>query len=530
MDVNLNVILNGVPSLLQSFQSLAAVKEGIKYSCNEKNLTFYPSGGPVVEWAGQGWFSSWTQAGTRTFNNVVLGSNESHETLAANILKLKNKAELLASTISSVAGHTLIKIEVKEALKQDLIDILRWAKMAEKKIDVLKKTYEQEKEKRNVFSGIKDAYAGLIAALQGHCKRVSQNIEQHRGNNLQKRVLKAGGKDGNYALFSPLPDNMTDADILDIRGYLTENAAIFNKMKEKQLKRNPDYNAIFLKKETATLPASVHYISIDEFYLHLKQPSSFPGISQILRSSDKKVLLYVKRKLAKGSRNELKYLKEFKSDREFVTIEHAFTYYSKNQSKQSFILKEESMFSLNQTIEKGDLTNWQKYQITLDILQGLKIMHDKGIVHLNFKPENIFLVEENLGGKAGTKISAKIFGLEAARDCENKSVYNKALDIWMVGHVLYYLFYQKKTDWLICLTNQTIFDGIIIEKATESKIYDFKPSSPSIDRLIWNMSNPDTKLRPSVDIAIQYVRKLLSSDVKINELVERRRKIKVEKF
>ncbi len=527
MDPNLNDILNEVPRLLQSFKSLAAVKEGIKYSCNEKDLTFYPSGGPVVEWVGSGWLSSWTQAATRTVNNAVFESKESHETLAANILKLKKNAELLATKISSVASDTFTNIEAKKALELDLIEMKLCAKRAMEKIDVLKETYKQEKEKSRVFSNAKDDYGKLIGSLEIHIQKVSQNIKIQGGNDLQESAQNARGTNRKYVPFSPLPDNITDADILEIRGYLTENAAIFDKMKERQLKRNPDCNAVFLKKEIAKLPASVHYISLAEFYLHIKEPSSLPGVRQILRTSDKKVFLYVKRKLdaeIDQSDNELKYLNVLKDDREFITVEQAFKYLSKNQSKRAFILKEECMATLDQAVEKMKFTDQQKYQITLDILHGVQIMHDKGIVHLNFKPENIFLVKENLGGNAGNKISAKIFGLEAARPCENESTYNKALDIWMVGHLLYYLFFQTRTDWLTFLINQTIFDIICIENAYESKIFSDKPSGPSIDLLIWSMLQSNPELRPSVSNAIEYVEMLLSKDAKMNELIDRRRR------
>lgn len=42
-------------------------------------------------------------------------------------------------------------------------------------------------------------------------------------------------------------------------------------------------------------------------------------------------------------------------------------------------------------IKKMDISLRKKFEIVLDVLRGLRVLHRKGIIHKDIKPDNIFL-------------------------------------------------------------------------------------------------------------------------------------------
>ncbi|KAF3937593.1 hypothetical protein ABW19_dt0201125 [Dactylella cylindrospora] len=106
----------------------------------------------------------------------------------------------------------------------------------------------------------------------------------------------------------------------------------------------------------------------------------------------------------------------------------------------------------NLIIEKGKLTEDETRKLFLQLLGGLKYLHERNIVHRDIKPENILLTDKNLTCKLADFGLAKIIGEDSFTTslCGTPSYvapeilmpsrnrkYTKAVDIWSLGVVLY---------------------------------------------------------------------------------------------
>ncbi|KAK6529700.1 hypothetical protein TWF281_008862 [Arthrobotrys megalospora] len=106
----------------------------------------------------------------------------------------------------------------------------------------------------------------------------------------------------------------------------------------------------------------------------------------------------------------------------------------------------------NLIIEKGKLSEDETRKVFLQLLGGLKYLHERNIVHRDIKPENILLTDKNLTCKLADFGLAKIIGEDSFTTslCGTPSYvapeilmpsrnrkYSKAVDIWSLGVVLY---------------------------------------------------------------------------------------------
>ena len=87
-----------------------------------------------------------------------------------------------------------------------------------------------------------------------------------------------------------------------------------------------------------------------------------------------------------------------------------------------------------------------------EILEGVKFIHDEGVVHRDLKPDNIIVVSN--------KETPKIIDFNVAKKCKNKefkmlskvgldrwntpevilrTAYNEKVDLWGVGSIFYFI-------------------------------------------------------------------------------------------
>eukprot|EP01114_Cavostelium_apophysatum_P004946 TRINITY_DN1542_c0_g2_i1.p1 TRINITY_DN1542_c0_g2~~TRINITY_DN1542_c0_g2_i1.p1 ORF type:complete len:339 (-),score=95.34 TRINITY_DN1542_c0_g2_i1:96-1112(-) len=122
-------------------------------------------------------------------------------------------------------------------------------------------------------------------------------------------------------------------------------------------------------------------------------------------------------------------------------------------------------------VAKGTYTESEARMTMTQILKGLQYLHDMGIVHRDIKPENLLYsshehdavikigdfglakeIEEGLSGRSLLKASLSGTPAYCAPERLNMAAESKAVDMWSVGCILYFLlygvppFYSQKED------------------------------------------------------------------------------------
>ena len=239
---------------------------------------------------------------------------------------------------------------------------------------------------------------------------------------------------------------------------------------------------------------------------------SYSTVYKVRRKADLKMYALKKVKLKNLSEkekqnalNEIRILASIKSD-------HIITY------KEAFIEEKEKILCLvTEFANKGDLfqkiTYFKQMQksfeekdiwnIFIQILQGLKCLHDHNILHRDLKSANIFLFNNNLakiGDLNVSKVTKNGIGhtqtgtpYYASPEVWNDESYTNKSDIWSLGCVLYEM---------ICLTppfKAESMDGLYhkIIKGKCNKIPE--KYSKELNEILKLLFNVNPKERPSCD-------------------------------
>ena len=239
---------------------------------------------------------------------------------------------------------------------------------------------------------------------------------------------------------------------------------------------------------------------------------SYSTVYKVRRKADLKMYALKKVKLKNLSEkekqnalNEIRILASIKSD-------HIITY------KEAFIEEKEKILCLvTEFANKGDLfqkiTYFKQMQksfeekdiwnIFIQILQGLKCLHDHNILHRDLKSANIFLFNNNLakiGDLNVSKVTKNGIGhtqtgtpYYASPEVWNDESYTNKSDIWSLGCVLYEM---------ICLTppfKAESMDGLYhkIIKGKYNKIPE--KYSKELNEILKLLFNVNPKERPSCD-------------------------------
>lgn len=532
--MNVDTILERYPKIVESFRSLGQVKEKTKYYCDPNDKKFYVRGGSVAVIA-EGLFGQWGKWGAEVGSGLM---GESHDKLAEGITELKKDADHLVTGILSVASQTWMTPTSRKPLIEIMTEIYSAVIFAKSGIERLESTYVTELDKSRRFGLLVRDYKDFCDRIYKFTEELrKQNMideaneeceirhkegrrfidEEFRRRSLSDMTMYHTAKDRRGMTQTSrhlLPDELSSQIMADFYYYLKVNTHKLNTIIEKQLQVSRKHNFVMLRKEESHLFRTIQYYK-DKSLIFLKEESGIPDVRKVLRFEDRKILMVIQRKLIDDKvihrvENDIEYLEKHSGARGFVVFKGASRYFSKDPTTltHSVLIRNYDLGSLDNCVKRGDLTFKEKCLIALDILHALKALHKDKVVHLNLRPSTILIEKKSLAArKAG--ISAGVMGFEFAKPVSpGDAKETPDTDMWMLGHVLHYLFTGNQTTWIECMQNHTIMDADPCI-AMGKKIQFDEPKLGTVEHLIWQLLLPSGYERPSAAKAIEEIESVL---------------------
>ncbi|KAJ5777084.1 hypothetical protein N7520_000330 [Penicillium odoratum] len=175
----------------------------------------------------------------------------------------------------------------------------------------------------------------------------------------------------------------------------------------------------------------------------------------------------------------------------------------------------------NLIVSKQKLSESETRHLFRQLFEGLKYLHERGIVHRDIKPENILLADKKMTVKLGDFGLAKIIGEdsftttlcgtpsyvapEILQDTRRRR-YTKAVDVWSLGVVLYICLcgFPPFSDELYTRDNPlTLAQQIKLGKFDYPSPYWDSVGDPALD-LIDRMLTVDVEKRITVDECLEH--------------------------
>lgn len=171
----------------------------------------------------------------------------------------------------------------------------------------------------------------------------------------------------------------------------------------------------------------------------------------------------------------------------------------------------------------------QKMILAQDMVDALNLLHKKDICHRDIKPLNVLIRSENNQWRAALcDLESSVSLLEIAKGnfpvrCGTYPYYSpqkaqalmeknpekakngKEEDIWMLGHTLFYLFFDRKfPENLPPFTNlnaKTYYQEIATFQGEAA--FDRSPACGPMEQLIWEMLQVDPRKRPTISEVLE---------------------------
>ena len=147
-----------------------------------------------------------------------------------------------------------------------------------------------------------------------------------------------------------------------------------------------------------------------------------------------------------------------------------------NYQKNYYLVTELCDSSLNEYIQKTQLTEDESLSILYKIVQGYKVMKKKGVIHRDLKPANILM--KNSIPKIADFGSARVKSMIHTEDVgtlpfkapeilAGLNDYDEMVDIWSLGVTLYYMIFKDYPFKTQCLSQLSLLQEIYTKRHNE---------------------------------------------------------------
>jgi serine/threonine protein kinase len=368
------------------------------------------------------------------------------------------------------------------------------------------------------------------ALVMHNAEQVGTLIRDGLGKNISFKKLEELAKEYGYANCTHALDATKSLEKLDGNEQQQKNFLEVAFFIETRLQQHIDKNEHFLFRRQTNLPFRVEYDpTTKRTFIHTRQlvGKGFHKKTKKSYEYDRVNPQLIAHSVAKGKGDEETAKFAIFKDVPNVLKTRGISHYTdpKGQEKVSYKTLLHTLGEINEQLAKK-LTTDEAFQVALDVINGVKGMHDLGYIHRDLHPGNIFV------NKVNGNISANIGDLGQAESVQNvkgkhpcayplynppeilsknisKIDYQKA-ESFSLGLILYEVVFKTKAAWF----KKNFFSGIKnMKKKKKAKNHEklckeIKSERKKIEKLTkGKSSSKETRLQ-------NVVRKLLHQDFK----------------
>ena len=215
--------------------------------------------------------------------------------------------------------------------------------------------------------------------------------------------------------------------------------------------------------------------------------------------------------------NEISIMDSFKGTTNIVSVEDYKVVEKKDRFGWDIYIRMELLTPLTKRLAEGELTEKETAKLGIDICTALELCHSKNVIHRDIKPQNIF-VNDYSSYKLGDfgiarSVDSVSKGLSLrgtlsyiAPEVERSEEYDKSVDIYSLGLVLYFCLNKRRLPFLDTskkLLSPTERDTANTRRLSGEPLPPPCSASPLMADIILCACDPDPKQRFSTASAMK---------------------------
>lgn len=517
-----------VARLQTSLDSISKFKKGIKYYYEETDGCFYGSAevakGFCEATIGAGILSNLCVATSRYF------CDQDSFKLAKDLGTRNSDLKKLIDNIEKVALNADIKPLHREALHEKVKGLHEKSLTARKGLEELKETYSAQLDKQQPFLRVIQTFKKVQDKMEKVANKINDAIITHRNReDLLKRQ--------NEQLYS-VDERLNRRSVSNHkRGYKTSATRMSGGLLPLELTRIAMENIfrVYMEYEKSSKPVLVMphedkrlcrplVIFEKKTFILLNKESHLPNVQTAMVFENRKIAMYIHNIATNALDNQraehqLSLMERYKKTDGIVRMKDMMTHLSfdeedGNRLNQYIFIRNYDQGSLSHCIKRHLLSEREKCQVILDVMEGLRALHNDGYIVRALHPETIAV--EKQSRKAKKKgVAGAIIGLEHVVSEEEGGGWTKATDMRLLGQImnaLFFRYFNDQKDFSLALQN--VMNGEPLLEPPK-----FKKKRP-LKELILSLCSIEEENRPTIDEAIKVLNRYMLAEKKSESLID----------